>query len=84
MPPGDAYEATPARFFFELNGYQERNQRQWEHTRLIVGALTGKNPKEIIKLKFDAPTVKVAPDELREWGANMANLMGWNNKEAKA
>ena len=80
MPPGDAYEATPARFFFELKGYEERNQRQWEHTRAIIGLIRGVDPKQVIKLKFDAPKIKVEPQELRDWGANMANLMGWNNK----
>jgi hypothetical protein len=84
MPPGDAFEVSPARFFFELNGYVERNHRQWEQTRVITAyvcrALGAKiTPRDVVRLKFDAPRIKVDPDEIRAWGDKIANLVGWKN-----
>jgi hypothetical protein len=51
-----------------LRGNRLHHERSWERTRLIVGALTGKNPKKIIRLPLiDGEIEKI------EWTPEKAN-----------
>ena len=36
-----------------VRGYWLRQEREWERTRLIISALTGKSPVDIIHLSSD-------------------------------
>ena len=76
-------------FFFELTGYVQRDHREWERMRLqtfwICSTLGAdiKSPRQIVTTFFDR--VDVDADDIREWGNQMAERMGWvvhkNNEE---
>jgi hypothetical protein len=48
-------ELRPCDWHAMKRGFLRREEKQWEHTRLIVAALTGEKPEKIIKLSSDRP-----------------------------
>jgi hypothetical protein len=53
--PADFLEMRPCDWIAKKRGYYRKEEKQWEHTRLIVAALTGEKPTSIIKLSSDKP-----------------------------
>jgi hypothetical protein len=53
--PVDFLEMRPCDWIAKKRGYFRKEEKQWEHTRLIVAALTGEKPTNIIKLSSDKP-----------------------------
>jgi hypothetical protein len=54
-------------------GWKQEDNNRWRHTRLIVGALTGTDPRRIIKLPGDYDNLEaMSNDEIIEileyWG----------------
>lgn len=66
--PDVFWNLTFAEFFYIMDGYYCRNERQWEHTRYlatwIINMQTAKGrkvkPTDLVKLRFDKPK-KMAP-----------------------
>jgi hypothetical protein len=53
--PVDFLEMTPRDWIARKRGHFRKEEKRWEHTRLIVAALTGEKATSIIKLSSDIP-----------------------------
>jgi hypothetical protein len=53
--PEQFLEMRPCDWIARKRGYYRKEEKQWEHTRLIVAALTGEKPTKIIRLSSDIP-----------------------------
>jgi hypothetical protein len=58
LSPGDFLEMRPCDWIAKKRGYFRKEEKQWEHTRLIVAALTGEKPTKIITLSTDRKEVR--------------------------
>ena len=47
------YSLSYNEYFLMVRGYWLRQEREWERARLIISALSGKNPVDIIRLSSD-------------------------------
>lgn len=56
---------TPSDYVRHCYYRLRENEKQWEQTRCIIAAFTGKKPTEIIKLSCDVLNVTMT-DELRQ------------------
>jgi len=71
--PEQFLEMRPCDWHARVKGYHRREEKQWEHTRLIVSTLTGQSPSSIIKLSSDkehiikAPSKQEQEDILKMW-----------------
>jgi hypothetical protein len=63
-------------YFWKVRGYWMRQEREWERTRLIVAALTGKSPIEIIRLSCDPDPIDWDDSESQDYLNNAKHL--WN------
>jgi hypothetical protein len=61
LSPVDFLEMRPCDWIAKKRGYFRKEEKQWEHTRLIVAALTGEKPTKIITLSTDKPKRSAAP-----------------------
>jgi hypothetical protein len=59
--PHDFLEMRPCDWIAKKRGYYRKQEKQWEHTRLVVAALTGEKPTKIIKLSSDTVEKAKAP-----------------------
>jgi hypothetical protein len=84
MAPDGIYAMSIAQFFFELQGYIQRDHREWERTRLNIFWLASaagaklKSPKDIMTTVFDRSDLDEDDLEaIRNWGEVMARKAGW-------
>ena len=53
LTPRLFYSLSVNEYFWMARGYWLRQEREWERARLIISALTGKSPIDIIRLSSD-------------------------------
>lgn len=63
LSPYDFLEMTPQHWKAKKRGFFLAEEKQWAHTRLIVAALTGQKPTQIIRLSFDKTESSVTTQE---------------------
>lgn len=63
MLPADFLEMRPCDWHAKKRGFFRKEEKAWEHTRLIVAALTGEKPQKIIQLSTDRKEVQHTTQE---------------------
>ena len=53
LEPDEFWDMTLTRFMILLDAYQRKINDQWRHTRLIMSAMTGKDPRYLVPLPGD-------------------------------
>ena len=66
-----------------MAGYLQRDISKWRHTRLIVAALAGKRPNQIMSLPGDfdhLENVNPSKEEMRKRLERVRNVEGFKDK----
>jgi len=79
LAPDVFWNLQPWQLFAMLKGYYDQRIEQWQHTRLILASMTGKDPRFLIPLPGDFEDVPMMGTLHVEKMLKRAGLKHWIN-----